>query len=348
MNVTAREIAEMLKVSPSAVSLALNGKPGISEETRKKIMEKARELGYRSGIGQSQAKLPPSVRFVVYINGKNVVKEISFHSIVLRGIEAKAKELGYNVLVHYFEQRNGGVEQIAALAQDVEGVLLLGTEFQGYDETCAAILNTVKCPVVVIDNNLFRDDVDCIVTDNTCGAYQAVEYLWSCGHRRIGYFCSKDLIPNFSERSAGVHMAVKNHPDVALERIPVSFATEKAHRDVCDWLKDKKEIPTGFFADSDVIAFGAMQAFARFGYRIPEDVSIVGFDDMPACEMVSPPLTSIRVMKNQTGAIAMQRLHERIVCAKEKRPDPVHLHITISTKLKERNSVAAPGKTETE
>jgi DNA-binding LacI/PurR family transcriptional regulator len=346
MNITAKEIAEILQVSPSAVSLALNGKPGISEETRKRIVDKATELGYRTVIGQSQTKLPPSVRFVVYIDGKNVVKEISFHSIVLRGIEAKAKELGYNVQVHYFDQRNSGVEQIVALAQDVEGVLLLGTEFQGYDESCAAILNTIKCPVVVIDNNLFRNDVDCIVTDNTYGAFQAVEYLWTWGHKRIGYFSSKDLIPNFTERNTGVHMAVQSHPDVALERIPVSFATEKAYRDICEWLKDKKDIPTGFFADSDVIAFGAMQAFAHFGYRIPTDVSIVGFDDMPACEMVSPPLTSIRVMKSQTGAAAMQRLHERIICARAKAPDPIHMHITISTKLKERNSVAVPRKEE--
>lgn len=338
MKVTAKQIAEALQLSPSAVSLALNDKPGVSEDTKLRIFRKARELGYRT-----EKFVPPSgsanIRFVIYMAGRNVVKEISFHSIVLRGIEVQAKELGYNVLVSYLDIHDSTPTQIAALGQDVAGVLLLGTEFQERDSICDTILRELHCPVVVIDGNLFRNDVDCVVTDNLHGAYQAFEYLYHLGHRRIGYFRSKQQIPNFLERKRGAEMSIAQHRDLIAEELPVNFSTSKAYQDVCNWLEKKPDLPTAFFADSDVMAFGAMQAFAHHGYRIPEDVSIVGFDDMPACGMVSPPLTSIRVMKNQTGKTAMRLLHERIQAGET---DSSHIHIIIATQLKLRSSVSAP------
>ena len=303
-------------------------------------MDKAAELGYRVAAAPKAAKLPASVRFIIYTNGLNVVKEISFHSIILRGVEAMAKELGYNVLVSYFDHQKAGADQIAALGQDVEGVLILGTELGAPEAGCAAILNNLKCHVVVVDNNLMRDNVDCIVTDNLGGAYQAISYLRRLGHTRIGYLCSRQRIPNFDERGAGVDLAARRHPDVVVERIPVSFSTSKAYREVDEWLQKRKDVPTAFFADSDIIAFGAMQAFDRSGLRVPGDVSIVGFDDMPACEMVSPQLTSVRVMKTQTGRLAMQILHERITGERKSAYDGINVHIAVSTCIKERNSAA--------
>lgn len=343
MNITAKEIANLLGISPSAVSLALNGKPGVSDSTRKMILSKASELGYRNGLPTMEPpKNPSNIRYVIYTNDGNVVREISFHSIILEGIEAHARELGYNVLVSYLNHHECDSAHITALAQDVDGILLLGTEFSTFDSDCENILNTLTCPVIIIDNNLFSHNADCVSSDNLKGAYSAISYLYQHGHRKIGYFSSRQRIPNFDERSQGVDFAVQNLPNLQIERYPVSFSTRKAYEDLCSWLETNPELPTAFFADSDIIAFGAIQAFTQMGYRIPEDISIVGFDDMPACQMISPPLTSIRVKKIQTGSLAMQLLHDRIQKTADRIIPHTSLHITVSTELKERNSVAFP------
>ena len=251
-----------------------------------------------------------------------------------------AKELGYNVLVSYFDHQKAGADQIAALGQDVEGVLILGTELGAPEAGCAAILNNLKCHVVVVDNNLMRDNVDCIVTDNLGGAYQAISYLRRLGHTRIGYLCSRQRIPTSTSAARAWTWPRGATRTWVVERIPVSFSTSKAYREVDEWLQKRKDVPTAFFADSDIIAFGAMQAFDRSGLRVPGDVSIVGFDDMPACEMVSPQLTSVRVMKTQTGRLAMQILHERITGERKSAYDGINVHIAVSTCIKERNSAA--------
>jgi len=124
----------------------------------------------------------------------------------------------------------------------------------------------------------------------------------------------------------------------------VDFSTEKAYRDICRWLQEQDVLPTAFFADSDVIAFGAIRAFNRFGFRVPEDISVIGFDDMPACEMVSPPLTSIRVMKVMMGSTAMEILHQRIteMDTPSATEQTGRFRIAISTDIKVRRTVAPP------
>jgi DNA-binding LacI/PurR family transcriptional regulator len=345
VSITAKEIAEMLNVSPSAVSLALNGKPGVSESTRELILKTAAKYNYTVRNNQNSAP-PRNIRYVIYLSEGHVVNEISFHSIVLQGIEATAKKLGYNVLVSYYYSDQSETEQLSAIFQNTEGIILLGTEF---DETSGWLNHPIvsqhsKIPIVMVDNESFHAEIDCIYTDNLRGAYKAVDYLISQGHTNIGYFSSVQRIPNFDERSEGVRRALADHPEATAQVIPVDFSTEKAYRDICSWLKDQQELPTAFFADSDVIAFGAIRAFNRMGYNVPEDVSIIGFDDMPACEMVSPPLTSIRVMKVLMGSKAMEILHQRIT---EQNASPAAeqsgmLRIAISTDIKVRRSVTTP------
>lgn len=346
MSITAKEIAEMLNVSPSAVSLALNGKPGVSDSTRELILSTAARYNYTVRQNQNSSSPTRNIRYVIYLGEGHVVNEISFHSIVLQGIEAAAKKLGYNVLVSYFYSDQDETDQLNAIFQNTAGVILLGTEF---DESSGwlkhpCVSQHSHIPLVMVDNKTFHTEIDCIYTDNLRGAYKAVEYLISQGHKSVGYFSSLQRIPNFDERSEGVKRALADHPEATVQVVPVDFSTEKAYRDICGWLKEQHELPTAFFADSDIIAFGAMRAFNRMGYKVPDDISIIGFDDMPACDMVSPPLTSIKVMKVLMGSKAMEILHQRISENEAAPPadqDGV-FRIAISTNVKVRRSVTSP------
>ena len=339
MKTTAKEIANFLQISPSAVSLALNGRPGVSPATRKRVIEAAEQLGYTNVKNLDQIKPLTNLRFIIYTGGQNVVKEISFYSIVLKGIEKEARTLGYNVFVSYLSQNDHLASQFRLLSKDVDGILLLGTELKLHDKIFDIFVNNAECPIIVVDNNLFGFDADCVATDNVGGAYRAIRFLVENGHTNIGYFCSKQRIPNFDERTEGILLAQKEFPEIQVKKIPVNFSTDKAHEEITAWLKEQSEIPTAFFSDSDIIAFGAMQAFTSLGYKIPDDISMIGFDDMPACEMVSPPLTSVQVMKVQMGKQAVQLLHNRIAGAKSSF-SKANYRMIISTKIKIRQSVA--------
>lgn len=346
MSITAKDIAVMLNVSPSAVSLALNGRPGVSDATRELIINTAAKYDYTIPQKQNTTLATSNIRYVIYVGEGLVVNEISFHSIVLQGIEAKAKKLGYNVLVSYYYSSHDETEQLNAIYQNTAGIILLGTEL---DEASGLFEHPVvkqhpEVPIIIVDTETFHSEIDCVFTDNLRGAYKAIEYLISQGHTKIGYFSSIQRILNFDERNEGVQRAIADHPEATLQVIPVDFSSDKAYHDICDWLKNNRDLSTAFFADSDVIAFGAIRAFNRFGYKVPDDVSVIGFDDMPACEMISPPLTTIKVMKVLMGSKAMELLHQRII----ELADPSSLEqtgvlrISISTEVKIRRSVAPP------
>lgn len=340
MSITYKQLADELQVSPSAVSIALNDKPGVSDDTRKKILKAAEHYGLKIKKNPNHISESKTVRYIIYMSRLEVVSEISFYSIVLRGIEAQAKELGYNILVSYLTPDEDMSAQILSLSQNMDGILFLGSELSKEDPVILLFDKLVTCPYIVIDCNLAFPEIDCISTDNFYGAASAIQYLYDHGHRNIGYFSSVQRIPNFDERNNGVQYSLQKNADIQFTEIPVDFATDRAYSDICTWLQNKhsknEAIPTAFFTESDIIAFGAIQALTHFGYRIPEDISIIGFDDMPACSMVTPPLTTVMVPKIELGKHALSILNQRILydfssCE--------HFHTTINTQIKERQSV---------
>lgn len=337
MSVTIKDIARALHISPSAVSLALNGKSGVSESTREKITTMAIEMGYLPSRQISWMKPSANIRFLIFLNTTNVVTEISFYSFVLHGIQSEAKELGYNVLVNYITKDADGNWQEDIPLIDTIGILALGTELHNNDinnEFFSAF--TDHCPTIILDNNLFSSDIDCIATNNTLGSYQAIQHLIHSGHKHIGYLTSRQRIHNFDERATGVERAIQENPNVVFQKIPVTFSTSKAAQELSSWLLSNPNPPTAFFAESDIIAFGAMQAFNSYGYRVPEDISIIGFDDMPACDMVSPPLTSIHVSKERMGIMAVRQLHEKLT--ETHKPFPTRNTI-LSTFVHQRSTI---------
>lgn len=316
MKVTAKEIAEELGISTSSVSLAINGKPGVSEETRQKVLAQAAKMGYLSQKKDAPAATR-NIRYVIFLENGDTVKETSFYSIVLQGIEAKATEHGYNVFVSYFYAGGNWAEQIAAICKDVSGIIILATEMEDrhIEKAYSSGLEKQSIPIVLVDNATSLVDVDCVVSDSIRGAGHAVAHLLAKGHPDVGYLRSKSRIDNFNQRQAGVVKARRQHginDDTPLQVVDVGISSELAYQDMCDWLNAKNKPLSAYFTDNDIIAAACIRALKAKGYRVPGDVSIVGFDDMPLCTMVDPPLTTVRVMKDQLGLAAMEILHHRV------------------------------------
>ena len=345
MGITAKDIAEKLGVSPSAVSLALNGKPGVSVATRERILAEAIRMGYITQ--KSSAEAVPNIRYVIFLERGDAVRETSFYSIVLQGIEARAKEYGYNVLISYFDTSKDWNEQINVICKDISGLIVLGTEIKDRHIAMAQAhgVGRLDLPLVMVDNATSLVDLDCVVADNRCGAYRAASYLLNKGYPDVGYLRSTVRIDSFDEREAGIIKArrewglLKKSPTQCVD---VGISSEQAFYDMSTWLDQGGKPLPALFADNDIIAASCIRALKSHGYQVPRDVSVVGFDDMPICTMVDPPLTTVHIAKELMGMLAMEILHQRIrdggraLC--DERTDM--LRTTISTHLVERESVA--------
>ena len=315
--VTAKDIAKRLNITPAAVSMALNGKPGVSERTRTMVLEEAAKLGYSTPRAAREAqKGVPNITYVIYV-GAGVAAESTFSSGVLKGVEAMAKKLGYRVVVDYLYEDRPLWEQLPAIVSDTCGIVLLGTDIRKAqrDALNRQMLGQLELPMVVVDNFLFASTVDCVGNDNMFGSKAAVSYLIRAGHRKIGYLRARQRIANFDDRQVGINLAMEEHRTLGLaplQVVDVDIAQEKAYGDIDGWLSRGNTPASAYFAENDVLAAAAIRAFKHHGYRVPEDVSVMGFDDIALCEMTDPPITTMHSFKERLGELSVQFLSQRI------------------------------------
>ena len=308
MGIRVKDLAEMLGVSPATVSLALNNKAGISQATRQRVFDKLNELGYSDRIPAPAAADPLNIRLVIYKKHGIVVSDTHFFSQVIEGINIETRRHGYNLLVTYISGQDNKEEQYRlACLPPCNGVILLATEME--EEDLAPFLG-IELPIVLLDSYFERTDADCIVINNVQGASEAVHHLLELGHRSIGYLHSSIHINNFRERREGMEKALQSHGLKLPEEMVFSVepSIEGAREGMMKYLSQPVKLPTALFADNDLIAIGAARAIREAGLRIPKDISLIGFDDMPVAEIMEPPLSTIYVPKQRLGMLAVQRL----------------------------------------
>ena len=312
MGVSAKSIAQELGLSQSTVSLALRSLPGISDETKKKVLQKAAEMGYHK-TEAPQLQGPRFLSLVLYKKHGSVLADTPFFSDLIQGIDHQTKACGYQLFVTYFYEKQNIQEQLDSLKSSFcSGIILLATEMHVRD---FLPFRSLQVPVVVLDRYFPEFEYDCVVINNIYGAKRAVQHLSEKGHTKIGYLRSNVEIRNFRERYEGYLKGIRlldGHQPEQSFIVPVSPVAEEASRDMERYLAQNPELPTAFFADNDNIASSCVSALQRAGYRVPEDISVIGFDDMPICKMMRPALSTMSVAKAQLGACAVDFLIRRI------------------------------------
>lgn len=334
MGTTAKELAKELGISEAAVSIALRNKSGVSTETRNRVLELADKRGYE--FTKVKAHKPQSgfITFILYKRQGAVVGDTPFFSALSEGIEAACSEASFKLQIQSIyrgDDVEGKIEDLNY--SDCAGVVLLGTEMQMED---LRPFSGLRIPVVLLDVYFDTVEYDCVLINNEQGAANATSYLISRTKKQPGYLRSAYRIGNFDERADGFYKAVRKHGMSSSKSIvhKLSPSVEGACADMMEIIEQGEELASCYFADNDLIAIGAMKAFQRNGIRIPEDVAIVGFDDLPMAAFLEPSLTTIHVPKNYIGEMAVKRLVE-IIESKEHLP----VKIEVSTKLKKRRSV---------
>jgi len=334
MKITAKELAKMLNLSEAAVSMALRNKQGVSTQTRRRVMEMADKHGYDFSKTVKPRVNSRYIIFAIYKRQGAIVSETAFFSELSEGIELACTEHQHKLQIAYIHKEDDVKKWVEEISySDCAGIVLLGTEMQIEDFTP---FTNLKIPVVVLD--VFSDfiEYDCVLINNNQGAMMAADYLISRTKKQPGYLRSSYPIRNFDERADGFYKAIRRHGMSSSKSIvhKLTPSIEGAYADMMEYLENGGELAASYFADNDWIAIGAIKAFQKKGLRIPEDIAIIGFDNIPMASYLEPPLTTIHVPKRYMGELVVKRLIE---ISDNRSHSPVK--IEVSTKLKKRRSV---------
>lgn len=325
---TVESIARIVGVSSGTVSNALNNRKGVSEATRQEILHVARSIGY----GRSQSRRAENgLRFVIVKRHGAVVDDTPFFSSLIKGIESESKRNGYDLLISHLNTKNLSLGTINELCDSSKGMIILATEMRADD---LAWFDKASIPIVILDSYFYSSPYNCVLINNEQGIRLGTEYLIKMGHRDIGILDASQYINNFYYRRKSFLNTMNEYGLEAKVEIPITPTTEGAYLDMKAWLELGKELPEALVAGNDIIAFGAMRALAEQGISVPNDISIIGFDDMPFCSLSTPRLTTIAVPKSAMGRIAVKTLTDSFNTKKEEK-----LKVEIGTCLIERESV---------
>jgi LacI family transcriptional regulator len=359
--VTTFDIARAAAVSRVTVSRVLNNHHNVADAVRQRVLQAAADLGYirqRSATSLIALNGGPAVRPVrvlsnigflfASIHERELAAGNPFWSPVLHGVEQEATAAGIAVTYRSIDQR---VDHADALVESVQtarldGMLLVGPS----SETMVRALVRAERPLVLVDNYVPAVRVDSVLSDNFAGGRAAVDHLIAHGHRRVAFIGGPFRISNpparqrtntvwsIQQRALGYWIALREagiRPDDRLYEGD-NLGTAGGYR-ACQRLLATGRPFTAIFCANDESAVGAMQALHQAGLSVPDDVSVVGFDDIEIAQHLIPPLTTVRVDKESIGAWAVRRLVARALT-----PNAVATTIAVQVELIQRQTVAPP------
>lgn len=338
MGFKSKDVAKMMNVSPTTVSLVLNNKPGVGEETRKIISDKIIDMGYGHLLKKNRA-YEKNIAFIVYKRHGEIILESPFFSLLIQNIENNVRKNGYKLVIVYLEKSEYTIDEIQHLKHDnCDGLIIFATEMLKDD---LLPFYDLKIPFVIIDNDFFDEPIDSVSINNSYGTYEAVKYLVNMGHKTIGYLQSKVFINSFDQRIKGFFSALKQFNIQGMEKYvyKVGYPDKNTYDDFVKIINSKTDLPSALFADNDLIAYGAIKALKEYGYKVPDDISIIGFDDRPICTLIEPNLTTINVPKDIYGNVAVEILINKIENKGFSNNSSSFIKSEIGTSLVERNSV---------
>jgi LacI family transcriptional regulator len=327
--VTIVDVARAAGVSYTTVSRVLNNKGSVKPETRERVLTAVTRLGYvvdqrARSLAGGRSQL---IGLLVHDLGTSYIGEI------IRGIDAELASAQYDLLLYTTHRRK--IKESAYVGTLTRGladglILVLPRDPGAYLET----LRQQRFPHILIDHRGGDEEAPAVAAANLQGAYRATEYLVELGHRRIGFItgamdqiCAQDRLEGY--KAALADQGIAFDPDMVREGDffqPLGYVGASA-------LLELPHPPTAIFASNDVSASGVMEAVREHGLRIPDDVSVVGFDDIPQAAHVHPPLTTVRQPLEEMGRAATRMLLKHI-------QNPLHPpeRVELPTKLVVRQS----------
>lgn len=331
-HLTISDIAKMAGVSTTAVSFVLNDRPGVSDATREKVKQIIQETGFTPNVHTRRLNLGKSFTIHVVLRqyGQNLYNQFALET--LSGIFAQSKALGYSIMFTFVDDQMDCDQIIDSVRnKDCDGVIL----YQVVDHNLISLLQQEDIPFVCVDSHLPIDGkLPLVEVDYYDAAYQATRYLYDCGHRDIGFIGPEIPAEYYLTTFNGYTAALKDCGLVCNPAwlVQLGYGEDSAAKAV-DKLLQAGTLPTAIFCAGDSHAIDTIHCAKKKGIRIPEDISIIGLDDLFISQYIDPPLSTMTFDKELVGERAMRLLY-RIMTKQEY--EPVRI---IKTEPVERSSV---------
>lgn len=303
------DIASKLGVSTVTVSKAMSGQKGVSEELRNKILSLAHEMGYEK---KSQSSIE-NHNIGVVVAERFLIQSQSFYWKLYQEISQCCIANG---CLTFLEVVSPETEEIRELPQIVaqgkaDGVIIIGnltTEYLNYLE------NNINIPIVLADGKGDKE-TGAVVTDNIGGGYEMTNYLFNLGHRKIGYVGTVLATPSIEERFLGYVKSLIEHGIPFEEKWIIDDRNKEdgmVDSELLFKLPDKKNMPTAFFCNCDVTAAYMINKLQKLGYKVPKDISVVGFDDYLNGVYVDTPITTYRLNISKMASTVVNMMLTKI------------------------------------
>lgn len=344
-SITLKDIAKEAHVSIGTVSRIFNNQVNVTEEVRQRVLKAATQLGYFGSPGQDQRSYDNNraVKEVGFLfcslTPSNGVATNPFWSHILHGVESAASKLNIKIAYRSISNMQKSADVLLASIYEMKlgGILLVGSA----ELDTIEVLQRTGIPLVLVDN--YAPNTNAVLGNNFAGARAAVEYLIRMGHQRIAFIGgpmldgadSVNRIYTIKCRAEGYRMALVN------AGLPVPYELHESANlctdggyEACKRLLARGIPFSALFCANDEMAIGAMKALREADLHIPNDISLVGFDDIDLVEHLTPALTTVRVDKEVLGIIALKRLLSLM-----SNPDPAGVSSILEVELVIRDSV---------
>ena len=309
MDVTIKDIAKAAGVSKSTVSRVLNNSGRFSEKSKKKVLEAAEKLNYkRNALARAMiTKETKNIGLIVYQKHKPILSH-PFYAPVIEAIVDTSMKLGYSIIIATDQDVKGSSAELL-LEKRVDGIIFASF----IDPSIVIKYKNQDVPLVLVNNSVDFQGVSYVKFDNFTGANEAVNYLTSKGHTRIGLLSGPLEHRSYKERYGGYLSALKQNPiSVEENYICIGDSTFSDGYELMNQLLNVDPKPTAVFASNDMMAIGAIKSIKNNNLKVPEDIAVIGFDNIEYGKFTEPRLSTIDADKEKMGKKAVELLLKEI------------------------------------
>lgn len=301
MTITMKNVAQKLGISVSTVSRALNNDKNISAKVKKKIFELTDSSEFKRK-GQKSNIIP------FFIDKNFFISTEYFYNRVIEGIEETlSKNSNYIFQFILLDQSIHSIKNLNININKIAGVIISGS----YRDSFILEIKKLNIPLVLVDYYLPAEDISSILIDNIDGIIKGMKYLSELGHKEIAYLSgdiksdigSQDRLTGYL-RSLELFNLAKNDNYI----ISSDFTIKSSYESMKKFMCKTNKFPTAIMTANDIVAIGVMEAIKEAGLKIPEDISVLGFDDIELAGEVIPKLSTMRIKKKTMGSLAVKRL----------------------------------------
>ncbi len=276
---TLKDVAKKASVSTATVSRVINNPDSVNVETRSKVEKAIKQLNFKPSRVAQRLRVKDGQRKLIGL----VVPDIQnpFYVEVVRGVEDKAYANNYALLMCNFAQDEKKEKLYLEImrSESVDGLIVAPVHER--DEEVKKLVKS-GLPIVCVDRSLSDVDVDVVLVDNEKGTYEAIKYLICLGHKRIGFVGGLPTIPTTQQRRSGFERALRENKIKVNEKLlKYGDSKHESGKTLIKELLQMKNPPTAVFTGNNLITLGALEAIHEMGLNIPNDISILGFDDLP-------------------------------------------------------------------